>query len=243
VLAQAAAVAGDHAAAQEAIAELDRVAPPQFYVPTVDLARAWVGVLQGSVSQGQQLALDAADRAAARGSHAFEALALHDAARLGAAAVVAARLEELAARVQGRLVPAYAAHAAALAAGDARRLEETAETFAALGAMLLAAESAVEAADRYQAAGAGRRALAAASRSRALAAGCEGAITPALAGAGAYQELTAREREVAMLAAHGLSNPAIAERLVLSVRTVENHLQRVYGKLGVTSRERLKEVL
>ena len=38
------------------------------------------------------------------------------------------------------------------------------------------------------------------------------------------------------LAAQGHDNDAIATRLVLSVRTVERHLQNVYGKLGVTGK-------
>jgi DNA-binding NarL/FixJ family response regulator len=55
--------------------------------------------------------------------------------------------------------------------------------------------------------------------------------------------LTPREREVALLAAGGLSSPAIAERLVVSVRTVDNHLQRVYGKLGIGGRGELPAAL
>ena len=45
--------------------------------------------------------------------------------------------------------------------------------------------------------------------------------------------LTARERDIATLAAQGESSKEIAERLFLSVRTVNNHLQNVYSKLGV----------
>jgi DNA-binding CsgD family transcriptional regulator len=48
--------------------------------------------------------------------------------------------------------------------------------------------------------------------------------------------LTAREREVAALLAQGLSNKAIADKLVLSERTVEKHVENVMGKLGFTSR-------
>jgi DNA-binding NarL/FixJ family response regulator len=48
--------------------------------------------------------------------------------------------------------------------------------------------------------------------------------------------LTAREWEVLRLVAAGRSNNEVAEELVLSVRTVENHLAHVYSKLGVASR-------
>lgn len=50
------------------------------------------------------------------------------------------------------------------------------------------------------------------------------------------EPLTDREREVLRLLAQGLSNKAIAQKLYLSVRTVEGHLANVYGKLQVKSR-------
>jgi non-specific serine/threonine protein kinase len=49
-------------------------------------------------------------------------------------------------------------------------------------------------------------------------------------------QLSAREREVAILVAHGLTNRDIAERLVVSERTAENHVQRVLNRLGLRSR-------
>ncbi|MEV6784308.1 helix-turn-helix transcriptional regulator [Streptomyces sp. NPDC051098] len=55
--------------------------------------------------------------------------------------------------------------------------------------------------------------------------------------------LTPREREVAALAATGMSNRDIAHRLVVSVRTVENHLHRIYHKLGITARNALRRGL
>jgi DNA-binding CsgD family transcriptional regulator len=55
--------------------------------------------------------------------------------------------------------------------------------------------------------------------------------------------LTAQERQIADLAATGLTNKQIAERLFLSHRTVGSHLHRLYPKLGVTSRTALRAAL
>jgi DNA-binding NarL/FixJ family response regulator len=63
---------------------------------------------------------------------------------------------------------------------------------------------------------------------------------PALIGSDA---LTPAERRVAALAAQGLLNAQIAEKLFVSEKTVEGHLTRVYQKLGRQSRAQLKETL
>ncbi len=52
----------------------------------------------------------------------------------------------------------------------------------------------------------------------------------------AFPELTAREREVLELIAQGRNNQAIAEQLVLSLKTVRNHVSNVFNKLQVTDR-------
>ena len=51
-----------------------------------------------------------------------------------------------------------------------------------------------------------------------------------------FPELTEREREVLALIAQGLTNPAIAERLVLSPKTVRNHVSTIFSKLQVAGR-------
>lgn len=53
---------------------------------------------------------------------------------------------------------------------------------------------------------------------------------------GLIEPLTDREKEVLRLLAQGLSNKSIAQKLYLSVRTIEGHLANVYGKLQVKSR-------
>jgi DNA-binding CsgD family transcriptional regulator len=57
------------------------------------------------------------------------------------------------------------------------------------------------------------------------------------------EALTARERQIAELAAHGRSNPEIAQSLFVTRRTVETHLTSVYRKLDIESREELAEAL
>jgi DNA-binding NarL/FixJ family response regulator len=48
--------------------------------------------------------------------------------------------------------------------------------------------------------------------------------------------LTRREHEILALLAEGLGNTAIAERLVISPKTVSTHVGNIYGKLGVRTR-------
>ena len=56
---------------------------------------------------------------------------------------------------------------------------------------------------------------------------------------GTLEVLTAQELQIVQLAAEGLSNREIGQRLYLSHRTVESHLYRAYPKLGITSRAQL----
>ncbi len=59
---------------------------------------------------------------------------------------------------------------------------------------------------------------------------------PAQAAQAAMSALSARERDVLKLVSEGLANDEIAERLALSVRTVERHLSNSYAKLGVSGK-------
>jgi DNA-binding NarL/FixJ family response regulator len=71
-----------------------------------------------------------------------------------------------------------------------------------------------------------------------------------LAGLGGEQQdpqyavlLTSREREIAHLVSTGMTNTAIAEKLFVSVRTVESHLRQIYRKLDVPNRATLTRAL
>jgi len=62
------------------------------------------------------------------------------------------------------------------------------------------------------------------------------AAPPASATLQAFPELTEREREILTLIAQGYTNTAIAEQLVLSSKTVRNHVSNIFGKLQVAGR-------
>jgi ATP/maltotriose-dependent transcriptional regulator MalT len=237
-LAQAAGQAGDAEEASAAVAAAQAAAPAGswIYTASIELGRAWASAAEGGLSQARRSALDAGEIRLERGQLGAAFLDFHDLARLGGSEAAAPRLAELAGEVEGDWVRACSDHAAALAARDPTALWDAARAFEEVGAVLFAAEALSEAAGAFRSGGRMASARACAARGRALLTRCAGARTPALRAMDDFDELTPREREIATLAAGGLSNKAIAARLVLSVRTIENQLQRTYHKLGVTSR-------
>ena len=243
-LAHAAALAGDLAAAHAALAEAEQytAAGTRLFRLWAALARPWEAATRGERSTAIRLALELAEQAHSRGQVTFQLQALHDVARLGGASRVTSSLRRAAAGAEGQLAPLYVSHAAALEAQDGLALDQIASGFAALGFNLLAAEAAAEAARELQAEGRRTAAAAAATRATTLTAQCEGARTPAL-DLLQPRDLTPRELEIATMAARGLSSKTIAERLVVSVRTVDNTLHQVYGKLAVSNRADLRPLL
>ena len=123
------------------------------------------------------------------------------------------------------------------------QLGEVAERFAAIGAHLPAAEAAAQASAAFRNAMDRRNAQRWAARSAELVELLGPVDTPALHLGGESAELTSREREIAVLAARRIPSKEIAQRLSLSRRTVDNHLHRVYSKLGVMGRDELAEAL
>ena len=243
-VAQAAAQAGEPEAARGALAEMERTPlGHKGFAVELELGRAWGAAASGELSRARALARDAVKLALARGQDGYAVRALHELCRLGDPAAAAPELARLAGSVDGPFAPSAAAHAAALVAGDGAALLDVAERLAAEDALLVAAEAADAAAAAYRDAGRLSSARAAAARAALWLTKCEGARPPTTLVASKAVDLTPREREIALLAAGGASSRQIAGRLVISVRTVDNHLQNAYRKLGVTRRQDLSHAL
>lgn len=244
-LALAAGHSADAAGAAVAIEDLDAepVTPLTMMDAELERGRAWALVAAGLLSEAREVLWRAASRAKSRGQLSLQSASLHDLARLGEPERAVDLLRVCVQQVEGDLAPARLAHVSALVDDDGDALDEVASVFETLGARLFAVEAATAARGAHRRVGAVRRAAASEQVARGLHAMCSGLSTPALVEAPSSQGLTRREREVAGLAAMGSSNREIADQLLVSVRTVENHLQRAYEKLGVSSRDGLAAVL
>lgn len=231
-----------HGATEEAAAGLDTLDKQRRPFRLLDcdrsLARAWVAAGQGAVSEAIAIVRSAAERARARGQFATEVLCLQTAAQFGDSAG-AARLRELDAHVEGPRVGLAARFAAALRDSDAAEMAAVSQDFERIGDLVAAADAAAHTAIAYRRQDLRGTALGYAARAAALAEQCGGASTPALREAASPLPLTEREGEIVMLVGSGLSNRAIAERLTLSVRTVESHIYRAMSKTGTASRDEL----
>ena len=233
---------GNASSAATAIEELDSLPEFAFLAHDQAIGRAWASWAGGQPAAARAILLAEADRAAEASNRASAAWLWHDAARMGAKGLGGC-LGELARASDSALISVRAVHAAALDSGDPEALADSSRQLEALGKDLVAAEAAGAAADAFRRAGDQRSGAREAGRRDALAAACQGAATPGLASIDAPVPLSSREREIATLASQGLASREIAERLFLSVRTVDNHLQRVYSKLGLTGREQLASAL
>jgi DNA-binding NarL/FixJ family response regulator len=203
------------------------------------LAQAWIAAGDGDVERAADLLLARAEESARRGQRFVAGTLLQEICRLGSTAL-AARAADAFARLlsdQDSALPRLrAATAVALAEPSEAGLAAAAVDWQQRGYLLHAAELLTQAAIQARAAGRGREATARLVTVGELVLATGGAATPLLRFAEAAEPLTPREREIATLAAQGLSSNEIAARLFLSPRTVNNHLQSTYSKLGIRGR-------
>jgi DNA-binding NarL/FixJ family response regulator len=214
----------------------------RMFDPYRSIAEAWVCAAEGAVSQAISIMREAAATEIDLGRPAWEVVLLQTATQFGDQ-TTSGRLAELTSQVQGPRAPAAAAHAAALAAGSGDGLCVASRRYEAIGDRLAAADAAAHAVIAYQNAGLRGAAMSASATARRLADECQGAQTPALRAVTTPQPFTARQREIISLAAQGLPNKEIAQRLTMSIRSVEGHLFRACQRVGANSREQLISIL
>jgi DNA-binding CsgD family transcriptional regulator len=246
-LARAHALAGRRDECGAALADVGPEGIPvrlRFVVaPTMALARAWAHAAHGELSSAR--AVLHAELEVCPPAALSRLVLLHDLLRLGEDphGLVAA-LTGQAEAVDLQYARAAVMHAAGLARRDAASIAEAAALFADVGMELAAAEAELQASTCYRSGGYVARSREHLTRARRALGRCESTLTPALIAADTEDtELTAREREVALIAARGLSNVQIADSLAISVRTVESHLHRAMTKMGAGRRKQLGELL
>lgn len=161
-LATALALTGRPEPARDLLSTLDDADP--LFAPQLLRARCWIEAIEGRTAAASELARRAAGLAAASGQRALEAGLLHDLVRMGGAAAVADDLRALADDIDSPVVRAAADHAAGSADGPAERLDAVSMRFEELGAVLLAADAAADAATRHHSVGHHRRGTAATAR-------------------------------------------------------------------------------
>lgn len=207
-------------------------------------AQGWLAVAEGASAEGRARFRAGADDALAVGDRLGASHLLSALARTGGAVEALDDLERLAATVQGDLIGVQLAVARALAGpDDVDTLLATALDCEQRGLLLESAELAASAARALRRAGRAQAAARAAAVGRDRLGRCQRVRTPLLVDLSTTVPLTAREVDVARLAADRRSSKEIAQQLGIAKRTVDNHLRNVYRKLDISGRADLSGAL
>lgn len=241
-LAEAHAKLGEGQSAEDAIAEAQASVPSDyvFMQTALSIATGWSLVANGCVTDAIATVRSAASHARTRRQPTHE-LACHQAAAQWGDTSCATRARELADELRLPLADAVARHAEALAADDGEELLAVADAYRAIGDRAAAADAAAQAAVAFTRGQYRKRGLYAAAVAKELSDACGGLCTPALR-VPAGQPLTGRQREIVEFVVAGLSNREIADRLVMSVRSVEGHIYRACQRVGASSRDELAAI-
>lgn len=208
-----------------------------FRRPRID---AWRAVEAGDLDIAGEHYDQLAETGRKGGCRLWAAFALGDGIRLGHPELVVTHLDFLTQEMDGEMVELFSTHAHGLLSDDGGGLEDLSRRYQYLGWVLRSAESAADAARAHLRSGQPEASRRVSVRATALSEHFA-ELTPPLHDI--PEGLSKRETEIARLASEGHSNQELADRLYLSLRTVENHLGRIYRKLGIASRTDLDEVL
>jgi DNA-binding CsgD family transcriptional regulator len=201
-------------------------------------AAAWLHVLDDDLAAAAEVVVAAGERAVRAGAFAIAAPTVYLAVRFGEASGALELLQRIDATAQSPLIQAMLRHAAAASSGDPAALMRAAGQLAQLQVTAGAVDAALDAMQRFAAAGRREDRRKAELLVDSLAREIDG-YRGVRRERGPF-ELTAREWEIARAAATRQRSREIAERLGLSQRTVDNHLARIYRKLGVRGRDELR---
>ncbi|MGC5030160.1 LuxR C-terminal-related transcriptional regulator [Micromonospora sp. DT229] len=225
--------------ARELLARLDETAVDPSTADYGAFGEVWALVLAGDRSGAGAVLRRRAAEALAMGNRLMATEFLHVDMRLNPSEATATRLQRIAAGTDGELYNLLADHATALARRNVREMNRVSAAFEKLGYRGFA----LEAAATGTMFGGGREVNALVRRTQRLLGEHQGTWPEWLPEPKTAPVLTRREQQICQLAAGGMDTAAIARSLTVSTRTVENHLQRAYGKLGIHRRTELAAAL
>ena len=242
-LAEAHAKLGQAAEANDAVAAAQSCVPPDYlFMHTAQsLAGGWALAASGRLTEAVASVHEAARVARERGQPTHELACIQAVTQWGDTSQ-AGRAAELAEALSLPLADAVALHARTLLAGDGEGLLLASAAYRRIGDRAAAADAAAQASVAFTESQHSKRGLYAAAVASELADECGGLCTPALR-TPAGLKLSGRQRDVVELVVAGLSNREIAQRLVMSVRTVEGHVYRACQRVGAQSREELASIV
>jgi DNA-binding CsgD family transcriptional regulator len=206
-----------------------------FYLP---MARTWIAALEHDAEAARGYALEAVDIVNRSGATAYMFAMAHELSRLGQreAAHLAVGYASTPTSDLGR---AQLGFARSWLDNDAAGLEAAGDLWSRMGAPIHAAEAFTLAANLHRQSKALSDAARLEGRAGEMLIASDPARTPILQGRRSSGPLTPRLLEVAQLACQGLRAAEIATKLSINERSVESHIQRIYLRLGVTSRSEL----
>ena len=217
-------------------------AAPQLFVSLAQISRAETLHCLGHRHRALALAEEVGHAARPLGQHLSAFLAYFLAARIDSTPTMRRLLGDLVSHFDFDLAHLYIRHVDAIANGESHSLAEVANDYFQRDLRWLGA-AAANAAIRTATPAAHRSSSVSSARKSLQAVTASGVLVPGAGEVGPSMLLTPREQEIAEAVAAGHTSAGIAGQLQLSTRTVENHLQRVFRKLGVSKRAELPGAL
>lgn len=234
---------GDVVGSQNCLAQLETLTrrSTRFYELEAAAYAAAAQFMTGQSEQGMLRLRAVQQECRSRGYLGIELTVLSLMVRVGDVAA-AARLAEVARLLDSGSKEFFVQWSGAMRSQDAAALEEASGTAMDYGFELIALELSAHALKKFHDGGKMQRSRKTASKVEAMRDRMPGLVSPVFRAID-QPKMTRREHQIALLVAQGESNNSIAERLQVSLRTVEGHLYRTFIKLDIQSREQLAALM